>query len=170
VRQWSEFVTYTHATRLLLRYAKTLLMHINTVCIDFQVHRRFQVTFMSSSAVLEFIDAIRTICPCKANPISVPAPAAPALARPGDTTTAMRTFKTPLDARPTPTPAITAEQMPNLDNLPVGPPSSLGPPAFPPRRIQEPIHGLQIPFSSSQGFALTSEPNVYSSSPLRGLV
>ncbi|KAF9459816.1 hypothetical protein BDZ94DRAFT_1267427 [Collybia nuda] len=32
------------------------------------VYRRFQITFMTSSAVLEFVDAIRSICPCKANP------------------------------------------------------------------------------------------------------
>ena len=39
-----------------------------------QVYRRFQMTFLSSPAALEFIDAIRTICPCKANPAPAPAP------------------------------------------------------------------------------------------------
>ena len=39
-----------------------------------QVYRRFQMTFLSSPAVLEFIDAIRAICPCKANPAPPPAP------------------------------------------------------------------------------------------------
>jgi len=41
---------------------------------NIQIYRRFQMTFLSSSAVLEFIDAIRTICPCKANPAPAPAP------------------------------------------------------------------------------------------------
>jgi hypothetical protein len=40
---------------------------------------------------------------------------------------------------------------------------------LPPRSTQEATQGLQMLFSSSQGFALTSDPKVYSSSPLRGL-
>ncbi|EGO25672.1 hypothetical protein SERLADRAFT_407970 [Serpula lacrymans var. lacrymans S7.9] len=32
------------------------------------VYRRFQITFLSPTAALQFIDAIRTVCPCKANP------------------------------------------------------------------------------------------------------
>lgn len=133
----------------------------------FQVHRRFQITFLSSSAVLEFIDAIRTICPCKANPIPGPGPA-PGPVPPRNTTMAMQTFNPPSDTRMTPSYTTTVEQ-PRQDNPLSGLPSSLGPPLFPPRSIQEPTHGLQIPFSSSQGFALTSEPNVYQSSPLQGL-
>ncbi|EGO00111.1 hypothetical protein SERLA73DRAFT_72850 [Serpula lacrymans var. lacrymans S7.3] len=33
-----------------------------------KVYRRFQITFLSPTAALQFIDAIRTVCPCKANP------------------------------------------------------------------------------------------------------
>jgi len=37
------------------------------------VYRRFQITFMSATAASQFIDAIRNVCPCKANPTSGPA-------------------------------------------------------------------------------------------------
>jgi hypothetical protein len=125
------------------------------------VYRRFQITFLSSSAVLEFIDAIRTICPCKANPVPgiVPGPAL-ALSK------AKQTFKAPVDNQSTPIASIlTAERAKNQVNLPSGLPASLGPPITSLRDI--PSQNLQ---TSSQVFALTtSETNVYPSSPLRGL-
>jgi len=127
------------------------------------VHRRFQITFLSSSAALEFIDAIRTICPCKANPLpgNVPLPAPVR-----NTPMAVKAFKVPLDTRSMPS---TVEQIRNQGNPPSGLPSSLGP-GFPVRNTQEPTHGLRIPFSSPQAFALTtSDPSMYQSSPLRGL-
>lgn len=32
------------------------------------MYRRFQISFATDSAVLEFINAIKTVCPCKSNP------------------------------------------------------------------------------------------------------
>ena len=133
------------------------LNNIIPVCIVSQVHRRFQITFMSSSAVLEFIDTIRTICPCKANPLPGPAPV---LAR---NTTAVANIRSTAGS-------VTADQTRNQGIRPSGPPPLPAPPAFLTGSIQGSTHGLHVPFPSSQGVALaSSESNVYSSSPLGAL-
>ncbi|TFK44344.1 hypothetical protein BDQ12DRAFT_717503 [Crucibulum laeve] len=36
--------------------------------VTMPVYRRFQISFLNASAATEFIHAIRTVCPCKANP------------------------------------------------------------------------------------------------------
>lgn len=45
--------------------------------INTQSYRRFQVNFASASDAVQFIDAIRPVCPCKANAGPPPAPPIP---------------------------------------------------------------------------------------------
>ncbi|PBK58845.1 hypothetical protein ARMSODRAFT_983495 [Armillaria solidipes] len=40
-------------------------------------YRRFQITFTSAASVSQFINAIRTVCPCKANPAPAHGPVEP---------------------------------------------------------------------------------------------
>ncbi|SJK97456.1 uncharacterized protein ARMOST_00708 [Armillaria ostoyae] len=42
-------------------------------------YRRFQITFTSAASVSQFINAIRTVCPCKANPAPAHGPVEPSL-------------------------------------------------------------------------------------------
>ncbi|KAK0455035.1 hypothetical protein EV421DRAFT_1896925 [Armillaria borealis] len=44
-----------------------------------QTYRRFQITFTSAASVSQFINAIRTVCPCKANPAPAHGPVEPSL-------------------------------------------------------------------------------------------
>ncbi|KAF5380461.1 hypothetical protein D9615_004626 [Tricholomella constricta] len=104
------------------------------------------ITFLSSIAVLEFINAISTVCPCKANPSATPIP---------------KTMNPPLNSINNPSLSQSQHHGPATYA-----PSIIAPPASTSTVIQHPRRDL---FSSSQSLAYqtSSHPNVYSSSPLR---
>jgi len=125
-----------------------------------QVYRRFQITFMSSSAALEFIDAIRTICPCKANPNPGPA---------HDITTT-RTFNAHPDACQnvikTRQNVLSQGQGQGQGNSTARISTSQAPPT--PRGTYQ---SFQTPFPSSRGFTLPTPhlTSLSASSPVRGV-
>ncbi|KAK0461315.1 uncharacterized protein EV420DRAFT_193608 [Desarmillaria tabescens] len=75
-------------------------------------YRRFQITFISTASVSQFINAIRTVCPCKANAAPTRAPVEPSLAPLQHSST----------LRPTlPLGSITSSQTPYLRQYPTVP-------------------------------------------------
>lgn len=62
------------------------------------MYRRFQVTFRTPSSVSPFIDAIRTVCPCKANPTNNEAH--PGTLRPNNFLSKQQTQTLDLDQQP----------------------------------------------------------------------
>lgn len=109
-----------------------------------QVYRRFQITFMSSSAVLEFIDAIRTVCPCKANPSTTPGQDATV-----DTRTILNpstSIRLPLPANTRGIPSQLQHRHTSLAYIPQN--LTAQPPMFP--RTQTSTSDFQAPLSSPQ--------------------
>ncbi|GLB37657.1 hypothetical protein LshimejAT787_0407080 [Lyophyllum shimeji] len=110
-------------------------------------YRRFQITFLSAVSVLEFINAISTICPCKANP---------------STNGVLRPMNPPS------APIVMPNSQHHHGSI-AHIPANCPPPAPPATMVQQPRHPLQASFSSSPSLAFQSsvQPTVYSSSPLR---
>ncbi|RDB25298.1 hypothetical protein Hypma_007667 [Hypsizygus marmoreus] len=106
-----------------------------TDTIGAPIYRRFQITFLSPLDVSQFIDAISTVCPCKANPSTMRVP---------------RPMNPPMSA-------------PTTTNLPPNRGGTLAPPASLPLPAQK-SSDLQTPMSSSRSISVLPS-SIYSSSP-----
>ncbi|KAF8070674.1 hypothetical protein FPV67DRAFT_1561418 [Lyophyllum atratum] len=111
------------------------------------IYRRFQITFLSPVSALEFIGAINTVCPCKANPSADPVP---------------RTMNPP------PVLINMASSQTQRQGAIAYTSTTVAPPASISTIAEQSRHDYQVPLSSSQYLASKSSmrPNTYSSSPL----